>query len=108
MAKPTPQTPAPDAEGPKRRGRKMAPVAAPDQEPGPDNTQEWMAWMIFAAGITQAEAAELIARQTGRPCSPRSVRAWLAEPHLETARACPEWAVKALRRKLVATKKLSS
>ncbi len=103
---PTPQmTASQEPEGPKRRGRKPTPVEKPDTEPGPDNQQ---AWMIYAAGITQADAALLIAKQTGRPCSPRSVRAWLAAPALESASPCPEWAVAALRRKLVAIKKLSS
>lgn len=107
MAK-TPEKTVPEAaEGPKRRGRKPTPVERPEGEPGQETYQAWLAWLIYAAGITQADAAALIAKQTGRPCSPRSVRAWLADPALDSASPCPEWAVTALRRKLVATKKIS-
>lgn len=107
MATPPDKTAPQAADGPKRRGRKPTPVEKPTGEPGPDTYQAWLAWLIYAAGITQSDAATLIAKQTGRPCSPRSVRAWLADAALDSASPCPEWAVTALRRKLVATKKIS-
>lgn len=52
------------------------------------------------AGITQSRAAELIAEHTMRPCSVRTVRAWLADPELSSARPCPDWAVLALESRL--------
>lgn len=45
------------------------------------------------ADLTQNEVAQLIARQTMRPCSIRTIRAWLATPGLTSARPCPDWAV---------------
>ncbi|MGY2199464.1 hypothetical protein [Pseudomonas gingeri] len=57
-------------------------------------------WLIERAGITQARAAELIAQETKRPCSVRSVRAWLADPAKTSARTCPEWAINALESRL--------
>lgn len=56
--------------------------------------------LCAAAGITQEKAAELIAVQTMRPCSLRTVRAWLADPKLPSARPCPDWAILALETKL--------
>jgi hypothetical protein len=50
--------------------------------------------------LTQAAAAEAIAKVTMRPCSQRTVRAWLASATLPSARPCPEWAVKALAKAL--------
>lgn len=52
------------------------------------------------ADITQIRAAQLIAEQTMRPCSVRSIRAWLADTALPSARPCPDWAVLALETKL--------
>lgn len=52
------------------------------------------------AKITQEKAAQLIAEQTMRPCSLRTVRAWLADESLPSARPCPDWAVLALETKL--------
>jgi len=52
------------------------------------------------AEITQEKAAQLIAEQTMRPCSLRTVRAWLADPKLPSARPCPDWALLALETKL--------
>lgn len=57
-------------------------------------------WLIEQAGVTQARAAELIAQETKRPCSVRSVRAWLADSDKPSARTCPEWAVDALASRL--------
>ena len=52
------------------------------------------------AGITQERAAQLIAEQTMRPCSLRTVRSWLADSALTSARPCPDWAVLALETRL--------
>ncbi len=62
--------------------------------------QEKFRGLCKAAGITQEKAAQLIADQTMRPCSIRTVRAWLADPVLSSARDCPDWAVLALETKL--------
>ncbi|WP_455233327.1 hypothetical protein [Geopseudomonas aromaticivorans] len=62
--------------------------------------QAAFAALIDQAGITQARAADLIAEETKRPCSVRSVRAWLADADKTSARPCPEWAVSALRDRL--------
>lgn len=44
------------------------------------------------------DSAELIGMHTGRPCSYRTVKSWMADPdEVATARPCPEWAVEALR-----------
>ncbi|MNR15759.1 hypothetical protein D3C85_1323150 [compost metagenome] len=58
-------------------------------------------WLIEQSGVTQAQAAELIAQETKRPCSVRSVRAWLAAPDKSSARTCPAWAVNALETRLL-------
>lgn len=81
-------------------------MAKPGEGTSETSPRAWLAWLIYEAGITQAEAAGLIAKHTGRPCSVCSVRAWLASPGLESASHCPEWAVTALRRKLIAVRKL--
>ncbi len=62
--------------------------------------QEKFRELCKAARITQERAAQLIAEQTMRPCSLRTVRAWLADESLPSARPCPEWAVFALETKL--------
>lgn len=97
--------PTPEPE-PKRRGRKPTPAEKPDFVFPKGPLRDWLAWMIAEAGITQEGAAEMIARQTGRPCSTRSIRAWLAKPEAPSASPCPEWAVTALRKKLVALKRI--
>jgi hypothetical protein len=56
--------------------------------------------LLQKSGITQVRAAEYIAEQTMRACSDRTVRAWLADPKLPSARPCPEWAVTVLKAKL--------
>lgn len=59
--------------------------------------------LIEESGIVQREAAQLIADQTMRPCSLRSISSWLAGPESPSnARPCPEWAVHALETKLKA------
>jgi hypothetical protein len=62
--------------------------------------------LLAQAGVTQVASAELIAKQTQRPCSPRTVRAWLASPETSSARPCPDWAVEALERRLKTLKKV--
>lgn len=59
--------------------------------------------LIDEAGVVQREAAQLIAEQTMRPCSLRSISSWLAGPESPSnARPCPEWAVHALEARLKA------
>ena len=45
-------------------------------------------------------AAQLIAKQTQRPLSVDSIKAWTCDPATKRARSCPDWAVKALERSL--------
>jgi len=53
--------------------------------------------ILVTYGITQAESAAMICEQTQRPCSVRAVRSWLNDPTKPSARACPDWAVTALK-----------
>jgi hypothetical protein len=62
--------------------------------------------LLAQSGITQVKSASLIAEQTQRPCAPRTVRAWLADPATPSARPCPDWAVEALERRLKKLKKV--
>lgn len=55
-------------------------------------------------GITQKQAADLIAEETGQKVGVRKVRTWLADPETPSARNCPNWALTALKR---ATENLS-
>jgi hypothetical protein len=68
--------------------------------------QEKLKNLLSDADITQAQAAEYIAISTRRPCSARSVRAWLAEPDLPSARACPDYAIQNLEAHLKFLKKI--
>ncbi|MNC30506.1 hypothetical protein D3C75_787920 [compost metagenome] len=63
-------------------------------------SKDKLLWLIDKSGVTQAQAAELIAQETKRPCSARSVRAWLADSEKTSARTCPAWAVNALETRL--------
>lgn len=63
--------------------------------------------LIDKAEITQSEAADLIASNTRRPCSVRSIRAWLTDRSNPSARPCPEWAVQALDAQLKYLRKSS-
>ncbi|KPY55666.1 hypothetical protein ALO93_200086 [Pseudomonas amygdali pv. sesami] len=56
------------------------------------------AQLLSENGIKQVKSAKLIFAVTNRPCSDRSVRAWLADPDLPSARKCPDWAVQALEK----------
>ncbi|MBS3962952.1 MAG: hypothetical protein KGZ80_00415 [Methylomonas sp.] len=49
-------------------------------------------------GITQAQAAELIANETEQPVAARKVRSWLADPETPSSRNLPNWALTALKR----------
>lgn len=52
--------------------------------------------IIAENGYTQLQVAQTLEARTGRPCSLRAVQAWLANPDLPSARACPDWAINAL------------
>lgn len=70
------------------------------------SNQEKLRNLLIKGGVTQAEAAVLIAEETKRPCSVRSVRAWLADVGLSSSRTCPDWALQALESRLKFHKKL--
>lgn len=53
-------------------------------------------------GLTQADSAALICEYTRRPCSVRAVRSWVNDPKKPSSRACPDWAVDALEKALMA------
>lgn len=61
------------------------------------NQKEFRA-ILEKYGITQAQAADLITKQTYRLTRSRTVRTWLANPDAVSARHCPTWAVVALKR----------
>lgn len=67
--------------------------------------QERLRALIDKAGITQDQAAYLIAKETKRSCSVRTIRAWLADGTKPSARPCQEWGVKALEAQLARQKK---
>lgn len=48
--------------------------------------------------LTQAQAAELITKETGQPVGTRKVRSWLANASIPSGRKCPNWALTALKR----------
>jgi len=58
--------------------------------------RDQLAALIERAEITRAQAAQYIAEETKRPCSWRTVQAWLANPELDSARTCPDWAIENL------------
>lgn len=64
------------------------------------NEQQQFRDLLKQHDLTQAKAADLIAKVTMRPCSPRTVRAWLSSSDLPSARPCPDWAVKALAKSI--------
>ena len=49
-------------------------------------------------GITQAQAAVLITKETYQKISTRKVRSWLANPEARISQTCPNWAVAALKK----------
>lgn len=71
------------------------------------SNQEKFRSLCEQAGITQDGAAQLISEQTMRPCSVRTVRAWLAPAELPSARPCPDWGILALETRLKILKKIT-
>ena len=57
--------------------------------------------LLAEANISQAQAAKLIAEQTLRSCSARTVRSGLNDPEKDSWRPCPDWAVIALQARLL-------
>jgi hypothetical protein len=51
-------------------------------------------------GITQAQAAALITKETSRSIKLRTLRTWLANPEAVSAKPCPIWAIVALKKAL--------
>jgi hypothetical protein len=60
--------------------------------------QQELRKIIKTLGITQAQAATLIKKETNQNVSTRKVRSWLANPEALSARSCPNWAVTALKK----------
>lgn len=60
--------------------------------------------LLAQFGLTQQRAAELIAEQTSRPCSIRTVRSWLNDENSSGWRPCPAWAVAALDTRTITLK----
>jgi len=61
--------------------------------------------LIEQSGFTQAAVAELLAKETKRPCSLRTLQSWLSDK--ESARPCPDWPIEVLGEWLTAQKKKS-
>jgi hypothetical protein len=77
---------------------------SPDQNV---TNRERLEALITAADITRAQAAQFIAEETKRPCSWRTVQAWLADPATVkpgSFRNCPDWAIENLTARLKALK----
>ena len=51
--------------------------------------------------LTQQRAAEIIAQESMRPCSTRTMRSWLADDDLPSSAKCPDWAVPVLEKGLI-------
>lgn len=49
---------------------------------------------------SQAEAAQLITKDTHRPCSTDAVKSWTCDVNSARARVCQDWAVEALEKEL--------
>ena len=54
--------------------------------------------ILLKYSLTQAQAAELITKETGQPVGTRKVRSWLANASIPSGRKCPNWALTALKR----------
>lgn len=67
-----------------------------------DDNRVRLAASIRDAGLTQADAAELIGKHSGTPVALRTLQAWLAAPGHPSARPCPGWAVTILDAALAA------
>jgi hypothetical protein len=81
----------------------MKTITSPEQ--AQQNKQQFRE-LIEKAGITQLEASVLVSQYTNRPCSVRTIRAWLSDSSIKTHRPCPNWAVDALKTALKRTNKL--
>lgn len=53
--------------------------------------------ILLKYSLTQAQAAELITKETGQPVGTRKVRSWLANASIPSGRKCPNWALTALK-----------
>jgi hypothetical protein len=65
-----------------------------------DNRKQFLQ-LLELHGIPQTSkdklsAVKIIAAITGKPCSDRAVRTWLADPLTPSSRPCPDWALAAL------------
>lgn len=63
------------------------------------NQQEFRA-ILSTYSITQAQAAELITRETGQKVGTRKVPTWLADLETPSSRSCPNWAITALNKRI--------
>ncbi|MFM2083199.1 MAG: hypothetical protein RLY95_17 [Pseudomonadota bacterium] len=64
------------------------------------SNREKLKELIAKGNITQSKAAVLIAEETKRPCSDRSVRAWLADEGTPSARHCQDWVIHTLEARM--------
>jgi hypothetical protein len=55
---------------------------------------------LCALAGSQAEAANLIAKHTRRPCSVNAVKSWTCAADSTRARTCHQWAIDALEKQL--------
>ena len=78
----------------------------PDQER--EKNQQEFREILARYGLTQAQAAELITKETFRNVKARTVRTWLANSEAMSARSCPAWAVISLKRATVHLKPLTT
>jgi phenylalanyl-tRNA synthetase beta subunit len=51
-------------------------------------------------GLTQAQAAALITKETFKNIKERTLRTWLANSEAASSRSCPLWAIMALKKAL--------
>ncbi|EBZ2277271.1 hypothetical protein EWD61_24525 [Salmonella enterica subsp. enterica serovar Typhimurium] len=65
------------------------------------SNQEAFLALLKEHNLTQARGAELICKQTMRPCSVRTVRSWLNDPSKPSSRPCPDWALEALKTAII-------
>ncbi len=65
------------------------------------NNQQELRNIIKTLGITQAQAAALIKKETNQAVSTRKMRSWLANPEAQSARSCPSWAITAFKKAIL-------
>lgn len=53
-------------------------------------------WLMHETGWKYRDIAQNLEKQTGRPCSERTVRAWLDVPESRHARTCQDWVINQL------------